>query len=336
MIKKLIIQICAWGLSIILGFLIVNMVCFAYERQPGWVNTPKGASRAVREPYIWAVHSSEGYSVSRPDKNGYANPDKELADHYILIMGASHTQAKQIAANKKYSVLVNEYVAEDDKLYAYNISCDGSFLPSQINHFLAATEAFPNSEMITIEIYTTDHTVEELYDALNQPHYDEDDSVILFSRMSFGQKAKNAVKKYFPLIPLIKEHMETFKEAHVPSEEYQVDIDEYSKVINKALAQIRSEYDKPIVFIYHPNVIIEKNGDISLDYSKTWEIFKTACFRNNIDVIDTGEDFLKYYHENKKVPYGFMNTTLGTGHLNADGHSIIANEIIEYWEEMKQ
>ncbi len=95
---------------------------------------------------------------------------------------------------------------------------------------------------------------------------------------------------------------------------------------------LRSEYDKPIVFIYHPYTIIEKNGDISIKRCETWEIFKKACENNDIDVIDCGNDFLEYYSENKRLPYGFFNTTLGTGHLNRLGHRIIADEIIDYLE----
>ena len=79
---------------------------------------------------------------------------------------------------------------------------------------------------------------------------------------------------------------------------------------------------------------IKEDATISLVYSKTWDVFKEACLSNGIDVIDSGEDILKMYEEDQRVPYGFANTTMGTGHLNAIGHEMLADEIIEYLEKM--
>ena len=318
---------------IFISFIIINVFCFFYERQPGWVNTPNGASDAVREPYSYISHSSEGYSFLKTDRNGFLNPDLELADDYILMMGSSHTQARQISANKKYSVLVNDYFADDNKLHTYNIGCDGEFLPKQIKHFLAATEAFPNSNMITIEIYTTDYSAQVIESAIDQPHYDGIDASFIFAHLSLEKKTKNFIKKYFPIIPLIKEHIETYRKASATYYEEPIDFDEYKYAINTALHKIRGEYDRPIVFLYHPEITIEKDGSITLVYSKTWEIFKKACAENNIDIIDCGEDYLSCYDKYRKLPYGFTNTTLDFGHLNEVGHRILADRIINYLED---
>lgn len=337
MINKIIKQVVQWLFGLLIGFFIVNIICFGYARQPGWYDTPSGASEAVREPNSIIVHGTEGFSVSRVDENGFPNPKKQLSDDYILMMGASHTFAKHVDPNNKYSVLVNEYLGEnDDFLYTYNIACDGSFLPSQIKHFKAALQAFPESQLITIEIMSTDYSIKELEDALNQPDYKEDDSAVHFSKLSTVGKVKNWVKGNIPMISHIKTNISTIKKAGAEKTEFQVDEKKYDKAINEALSLIRSEYDKPILFIYHPGTIIEEDGNISLKYSKTWDVFKNACSKNGIDYIDSGNDFIEYYNEYKQLPYGFANTTLGSGHLNNVGHRIIADEIIEYLKEIEQ
>ena len=324
-----------WCIAIMIAFLVSNIFCFIYERQPGWLDTPNGASTAVREPFSWVVHGTEGYSISRMDRNGYSNPDKELADEYILMMGASHTQGKEIAPDKKYSVLVNDFLSDDGKLHTYNIGCDGSFLPAQLKHFKAAMKAFPDAKVVTIEILDTDYSPNEIEDSINQAEYDPNDSAVYFERMSLKNKIKNYVKSYLPMLSKIKKNIETVKKAKEVSTETQLDLEAYGKAINVSLAQIRSECDAPIVFIYHPGTIINPDGTISLKYSQTYEIFKQACNNNDIDIIDSGNDFLNYYETNKKVPYGFMNTSLGEGHLNAVGHRILADEIIRYLEGLK-
>ena len=38
-------------------------------------------------------------------------------------------------------------------------------------------------------------------------------------------------------------------------------------------------------------------------------------------------DFEEYYNENCKLPRGFSNTKIGSGHINEDGHRVIAERL---------
>ncbi len=332
---KIIKDFLSWLIAILIAFIIINIICFCYERPPGWRDTPNGASEAVRNPYSLLIHGTEGYAITRVDKNGYLNPDKPLSDKYILMLGASHTQGKEISPNKKYSVLVNDLYYNDSELHTYNISCDGSFLPSQLKHFKAALEAFPDAELVTIEIPGTDYSVNDISSSMDQPDYNPEDSAIWFDHMSFTEKIKNMLKENVPMLSKIKKNYLGIKQSRQPSEKRQIDPDEYKNAIDKSLSLIKSECDVPIVFVYHPETIINPDGTLSLKYSETWEIFKTACQKNEIDIIDCGDVFLEYYEKSKELPYGFSNSTPGTGHLNELGHKIIADKIIEYLEEKK-
>lgn len=327
--KSIFKQLYQWFIAVIIGFLFTNSICFIYERPVGWHDTDNGASKAVRNPNSLMIHGTEGYSVCRIDQNGYTNPSGILIDDYILMMGSSHTQGKEVNPNKKYSVLVNDYLTVDNKLYTYNIACDGHYLPTLIKHFKAAIDAYPNSSMITIEIGGTDFPVEVLRDALNQSLYDEEDTVLYFDTLDFKEKLKIHIKEKFPLISRIKNQMETLLQNDSYCEA-EINLKEYSEIIDKAMALIRSEYDNKIVIIYHPEVSIERDGTLSLAYSDTWEIFRTVCESNSIDIIDVGNVFLENYKANYAIPYGFSNTSLASGHLNEVGHKVIADEIIEY------
>ena len=41
------------------------------------------------------------------------------------------------------------------------------------------------------------------------------------------------------------------------------------------------------------------------------------------------DDFIEEYMESSRLPHGFMNTSVGTGHLNRTGHKLIANHLFE-------
>lgn len=336
MIKK-IISVAA---ALLLSFLSVNGVLFLYERPVAWIYTPNGASRAVRKPYSILVHGTEGYSISRIDSNGYTNSDYPLREQYVLMMGASHSQGKEIAPQEKYSELVNaELTNGAEELAVYNISCDGHFLPSLINHFMSAVASYPNAKCITIEIGSTDYAVEEFEGALNQPqNVDLRSTEQLFQQLSAPNKLKQFMKEGFPLIAMIKSQQEAALAAHRASQKTGgaavIDDDEYKTVVKRCLELIRSECDVPILFVYHPSTVIQPDGTLSIERSTTVDIFSELCYADGIDFIDIGDRFLAHYSEYYELPYGFSNTTPGNGHLNQVGHQIMAETILDYLTEV--
>ncbi|PWM99003.1 MAG: hypothetical protein DBX37_05670 [Massilioclostridium sp.] len=328
----------SWIVAAILAFLIVNAICFLYERPVGWIDTPNGASLSIRRPGSIIVRGLEGYGITQVDDNGYINPDKPLNDSYILMMGASHTQGKEIRSELKYSYLVNEMIAEDSEfLSTYNIGCERNFLPTLLGHFKAAISEYPNASCITIEIGDTDYSGDEIREAMEQ--FDNIEASSISAEEYFDQadlllKIKNVVKEYIPILSLIKNKLETAKEYDVQieatEESTEFDYKEYQDELYNALLRVRQEYDGPIVFLYHPNIKLNEDGSLEIIRSKTWEIFRETCQRVDIDCVDLGNDFLEEFQKTFQVPYGFHNTTLGSGHLNVTGHRIIADAIMEY------
>ena len=322
-------QVFQWTSALLAGFFVVNALCFGYERQPGWLDTPEGPAASVWRPGAVIVHGTEGYGISKVDENGFLNSDGTLAERYVLMMGASHTQGKEVSSGQMYSTLVNDYFSGGSGfLTAYSIASDGHFLPSQIRHFRAAVEAFPNAGAITIEIGSTDDSPQELHDARKQPVYDPGNGD--FNNLSPVSRLKLAAKEGLPLLTLLKKNFQTLRAQAAEETEGPYD---YETELDAALSLIRSQFDGPLAFAYHPTTEIQPDGSLKLVYSGNWEIFCQVCEKNGIDVIDTGPRFTRLYETEQKLPYGFANTTPGSGHLNAAGHRILAEEIISYLEE---
>ena len=324
-------QMFQWALGLLAGFLIVNFLCFFYERQPGWLDTPKGPAASVWRPGALIVHGTEGYSVSRADERGFLNPAGTLAERYVLMMGASHTQGKEVAPSRRYTTLVNDYFCRDSGLLAAcSIASDGHYLPSLIQHFSAALAAYPNAGAITIEIGSTDFSAQELREARRQAVYDPENGS--FAELDPAGRLKLAVKEGFPLLSLLKKNLQTLR---AQAAEETGGLYDYETELDAALGLIRSEFDGPIAFVYHPTTEILPDGSLKLGYSDSWEVFCRLCEKNGIDVIDTGARFQSLYETERKLPYGFANTAPGQGHLNAPGHRILAEEIISYLEELR-
>ena len=83
-----------------------------------------------------------------------------------------------------------------------------------------------------------------------------------------------------------------------------------------------------IIFLYHPTMEITNDG-LTAVYEQTTEEFKQLCDAYGFDFVDMTQSFLKAYETDYIVPYGFNNTTLGTGHLNKYGHEMIAETLYQ-------
>lgn len=242
---------CQWFLAVCLAFCAVNNLCFLYERPTGWFNTPNGPSPTGWRPNSVIIHGTEGYGVTKVDSNGYLNPEGQLMDGYVLMLGSSHTQGKEVPSNQKYSVLVNDHFAKSsDFLYTYNVSSDGNFLPSLIKHFSAAVEAFPEAGTVTLEIANTDFSVSELENALQQVQYDPQSSIVhQVERLSFKEELKNSIKEYFPLLSLMKKKLETKLAAQSNSISTKRDNVDYQVLFEETMERIREQFDE-ILFLY--------------------------------------------------------------------------------------
>jgi len=332
-----------WFCALIIAFCVANILCFFYQRSPGWIDTANGPSPATWNPNSLVVRGEEGYGIARVDHNGYMNPEGTLQDSYTLMMGSSHTQGKEVFPQQKYSALVNDYFAQaEGELHVYNISNNANYLPTQIKHFHAAIQAFPNAEVVTMEINKVLFTQKEMRNALQQVTYDPQySSKNLVLNADWKTKIKTFVKEAFPLLTVIKTKLDKIIGQEAVGEDTSgqkntSDNQKYLELLEEAIKQIRSEYSKTIVILYHPSLQLQEDATVQIQYCPLWSEFQEICTENNIDIIDMGPVFENWYYETAQLPYGFSNTAPGRGHLNRVGHKLIAGELIKYIEAVKE
>ena len=57
--------------------------------------------------------------------------------------------------------------------------------------------------------------------------------------------------------------------------------------------------------------------------------FSEACEAAGVLFVDMSERFLQAYEAEHILPHGFANTAMGQGHLNADGHRLVAEALYD-------
>ena len=312
----------------------MNFVLFFYNTRPAWINRDGGSTRAIYTPNSPIVKMTEGISFRKSDSRGYVNDTDKLADNYIIAIGASHTQGKEVLDGQRYTDLLNDWLGYDDTALVYNVSEDGYFLPYVLKGFTAVTQEFPDAQKIIIEIGSTSYPIETFKDAYEQRSFDKTTTgQDLFNSFSNTTKTKLYLKQYTPLYYNMKDKISTIKELNAqPSStsDEAIDLEEYRSVLNNVMNIITTQYDKDIIFLYHPKTELTESGDLSILENDTDSIFKDVCSSySNITVVDMGEHFSQEYEAYNYVPYGFSNTTMATGHLNKEGHRMIAEELLK-------
>jgi hypothetical protein len=109
--------------------------------------------------------------------------------------------------------------------------------------------------------------------------------------------------------------------------------EKYSEILNSVMQkieQISIANNVKIMVLYHPQLILNKDGSVSPSTDNAYlEIFEKSCSKNNIFFVDMADVFVDEYKANHVLPHGFSNTAVGAGHLNKNGHKMVANELFK-------
>ena len=100
------------------------------------------------------------------------------------------------------------------------------------------------------------------------------------------------------------------------------------------LSDTVSDKGARLIIVYHPSLILNDDGTASANVDKELsEFFAACCEQNGIMFLDMSNRFLESYENEAKLPHGFANTSIGTGHLNKNGHAMIAESLYEIMKE---
>ncbi|MCR4807639.1 MAG: hypothetical protein K5857_08170, partial [Lachnospiraceae bacterium] len=260
------------------------------------------------------------------DRNGYVNaPGNADYDEYTLVMGSSHTMGKTVKKGRNFCEILNEQYG----IPVYNMAMDGHLYPDYIAGFDAALKQFDRSTAIVMEVNMTGYDIEVLRDALKQREYDP--AYVgsnIEGTMSSTDKLKSQIKTWLPFKLLVKQKIDAANAT--PKELNRGTDEEYFEAVDATMKLMRSKYDKPIIILYHPDLTLDKAGNIVYTEDETSkQVFIKAAADNDIVFEDISDEFTADYEANHILPYGFMNSAMGTGHINEEGHIIIAKKLNE-------
>lgn len=331
--KKIIKEVIQWTSAIAVAVVVFNGLLFLYNKPTAFIDRTNSSTNTIHTPGNYILHGTEGWGLHPVDRNGYVNKDLPLQEDYCVVVGASYTQGKEVKQGERFTDILNEKLADsNDALAIYNCSQDGYYFPSLTKNFYAITQEFSDAKAIVIEIGNTDFSTEQLIEGLEQRDFDEKQlGKNIYSSLSTKEKLSIKVKDFVPIYTIFKNQVKAFNKTDNADtvDNSKTDTAKQEKALGDLLAKIRGQWDKELIIMYHPAVEINNDGTMSTKKLTMVETFDKLCKENDITFVNVAEAFENQYNKDYSVPYGFSNTSMGSGHLNSVGHRIIADELYD-------
>jgi len=110
-----------------------------------------------------------------------------------------------------------------------------------------------------------------------------------------------------------------------------------ARLLDFLLTTLRSQAPEPLLVAHIPYLPRLRGGvvhDEDPDAPAAAAV-RAACQRNGVDFLDLGPEFRSFRQVTGRFPRGFLNSPPGQGHLNQDGHRLVAEAVLRYVRERR-
>lgn len=327
----------AWIGAFAIGVAVTSLFVMLYNYTGTHIKNGTGATDYKWEPNQFQSTMVEGTAWIRLDDDGFNNLcSSDNTD--ILLMGASHMEASMIPQDKNTGYLLDHGLSD---LHTYNIGMSGHELLTCLNNLEAAIETYHPTKYIVIQTGTLSFDDNSLSKALagqveEIPSYD---SGIIY----WLQKVPTIKVSFKQIQDKLKQDTSSMN-LFIPKKKNTVsnDVSEESDSVsfgwnNELLLQLLKEksdlckmHGIQLVLAYTPSVTIDGNTNelVRKDSKGISEYMKSTCEASDIVFVDLFDDFQTEYKKHYTFPFGFDNTKPFVGHLNEDGHRILAERLV--------
>ena len=298
-----------------------------------------GITDIVAEPYSTYCYAIEGFGYGKMNNEGFQNRyDYNGQNIRVLLMGSSHMEGFQIPQQLTAASVLNEMI--DNKTDVYNIAKGGSSFDKICKNFETALAYYKPDDFVVIETATVEFPVITLKHILeNQVQSNfAGFNVLGFDITKIREFIRTSPLKYLYYIRLAAKEINLFAGREFGNKERLQETttdtpiaDEYIHELNAVLsqmAQTAKKYSvKPIIF-FHPRLALHKDASVLPQVNAEYlSVFNELCRKHGILFLDMTGTFVKNYEADYILPHGFANSHVGAGHLNKNGHAMIAKAL---------
>lgn len=318
-----------------LAVAIISVISIFYNYTGVHIDNKVGTTDYTWESGQIRTNMTEGFAWIRLDDYGFnntsENAEKAMSEGVdILLMGSSHMEAMQVSENENLGALLNKKLEDTN---TYNIGMSGHDVYRVMANVDTAVTVYQPKEFLIMEIDEIALDMEEMMAVLDGtakkiPSYD--------SGIVYQMQKIPAIKWIYKSLD---EWMSQSKSTAgnvlkvFAAEEAGLEAKAYRKVLEQFLELCKQACEKtgctPIIF-YHQQGEILANGEVIFPIDEAdLQLFADICEEKGIIFVNMIPAFVRLYEETKKLPHGFANTYVGSGHVNAHGHDVFAEELVK-------
>lgn len=322
--KKTMLWIGKAAIAGVAALLLLCLWCSFYYNVPIHYTNETGATEYKWESDRFFRKGTEGFAFGRTNNEGFNNLRDYTAGEAIdiLLMGSSHMEGMNVAPTENAAAVLNWLF--DGEKYTYNIGTSGHTLMYCLKHLDAALETYAPGSYVVIETRTLDFSREEL-------------AAVAEGTLPDIPSHTGGVLELLQRMPYLRllytKYMNDSGEAADGSDTAQpaAGADGKAELLNTILARATEscrEQSVTLLLVYDPVVCTDETGaGYTVTDAEDLATMATACRENGICFVDLTASYLTGYSDQHKLPYGFANTSPGSGHMNAWGHELFARAV---------
>lgn len=329
---KIIIYIVKAITATVISMLILSVFCFFFYKTPKGIATPGGATDFVYPSHFKYRNSSEGFGYGETNNEGYINVEDYFENQTnvdILVMGPSNFEGLQVPINKVMAIQLNEMLPNKN---IYNLGLSGQYFQNCVQNLSSALKKY-NPEYVIIGTNSLEFSEDAINFAFENNYTEQMPSSN--KRRGLIQSLRMKVREN-PFVSRTIAQLKVLYTNTLPSSDNTIADKNSVDRLLKYVSQIAKSYDvKPIV-LFHPKTSIDIDGSPKFSTSESQELeFSQLCKKNGIVFLSMRSKFREEYITNHILPTGFISTSFGRGHINIDGHRMMAEEVCELFNNMK-
>lgn len=343
-----------WLIGFLIAFLIIWPLSLLYvDSIPLYVKA-EGGNFFHRMPGSSVRQYREGFARTNIGQYGLIGVGKINHDQTqkILIWGDSFVEAFNVPDEKKMSFVLSKMAQRTfkDSITGVSIGRSGNsiadyyyqipyyesrltpimahfFIIGHIEDTLPDQQSAHGAKFVSMPTYAIYPENQERY------HYDVYRKFLSRLKLDFlWYSARDCQAKKWKWLPSVEKDNQNKLSSSTEKKE-----DDMMKAWTYLFDQLKKQTDKPIVMVLLSDLPYLKKHQIVLSEDDNYirEKFKHACSVNNIGLIDMQQSFVSYYQSTGRFPRGFINSHPWEGHLNEDGHALVASGIFKYLKDHK-
>ena len=312
------------GLAGLLAFALLCGVCLFYFHLPVRVTNADGATEYKYEAGRSYVRGIEGFGYGKLNNEGFNNlrdftPGEEIN---VLLMGSSHMEGFCVPQKDSAGAVLNRLF--NGEKYVYNIGMAAHTFPYCAEHLETALNVYAPTDAVVIELAALSYDPAALDAAADGtlPEMASHEGGFITAL----QKLPYLRLFYTKYIKGEGRAAEAGSGTAVPDGDFEASL---SRLLQKVGETART-HGVSVILAYTPTVLPEADGHIAVQEGPgERELYQKLCAENGIVFLDLTERNIAAAAEEGKLPFGFANTTPGTGHINSLGLRIFAEGVYE-------